>query len=419
MTRSLRILIAPSGFKECLGAEQVAEAIATGIRRVLPDARLRKAPLPDGGEGFARALIAITGGTLRPVVVTGPLGRPVEAYFGFLGGDGPRTAVLEMAAAAGLRLIPRHARNPMITTTRGVGELIRAALDAGAERLLIGCGDSGTSDGGAGMAQALGIRLLNAAGLDIGPGGGALLELDRIDLSGRDPRIAGVQIEVACNIRNVLCTPSGVARVFGPQKGATPEMVAQLEAALEHYAAIVARDVRVDVRALPGGGASGGLGAGLHALLSARLLPRYDVVTRFLDLDDLLRDADLVVTAEGGLDAQTSRGKMPSELARQAKRFGLPVIALAGTVDDGARVNYACGIDSFSSILEAPCSLSEAMARAPLLLANAAENAIRYILIGRTLPGLPRARRRKRHASLPAGGAARRCLDTVRPSRRR
>ncbi|WP_437978596.1 glycerate kinase [Sorangium sp. So ce295] len=392
MTSPLRILIAPSGFKECLDAEQVAEAIATGIRRALPEARLLKAPLTDGGEGFTRALVKATGGSLHPAIVTGPLGQPVASHFGFLGGAGPRTAVIEMAAAAGLRLVPRHARNPMATTTRGVGELIRAALDAGAERLLLGCGDSGTNDGGAGMAQALGIRLLNAAGIEIGAGGGALLELDRIDPSGRDSRIPRVQIEVACNWRNVLCGPGGVARVFGPQKGASPEMVARLEAALERYAALIARDVGVDVRTMPGGGASGGLGAGLHALLKATLLPRYDVLVRYLDLDGLLRDADLVVTAEGGLDARTSRGKMPAELARRAKHFRLPVIALAGTIDEDARVNYACGIDSFSSILEAPCTLSEAMDRAPFLIANAAENALRYILIGRGLPGLRKAR---------------------------
>ncbi len=410
MTRPLRILIAPSGFKECLDAEQVAEAIATGIRRALPGARLLKAPLTDGGEGFSRGLVEATGGWLCPAIVTGPLGQPVASHFGFLGGDGQRTAVLEMAAAAGLRLVPPHARNPMVTTTRGVGELIRAALDAGAERLLIGCGDSGTNDGGAGMAQALGIRLLNAAGIEIGAGGGALLQLDRIDLSGRDPRIPHVRIDVACNWRNVLCNPGGVSRVFGPQKGASPEMIARLEAALERYAAIVARDVGVDVRALPGGGASGGLGAGLHALLKATLLPRYDVLVRYLDLDGLLRDADLVVTAEGGLDAQTSRGKMPAELARRAKHFGLPVIALAGTVDEDARVNYACGIDSYSSILEAPCTLSEAMDRAPLLIANAAENALRYILIGRALPGLRKARGRPRsrhQLSSPGGRACR------------
>lgn len=392
MTRTWRILIAPSGFKECLGAEEVAEAIAEGIRRVLPEARLRTAPLVDGGEGFARTLVETTGGSLRPAVVTGPLGRPVEAHFGFLGGVGPRTAVLEMAAAAGLRLVPPGERNPLRTTTRGVGELIRAALDAGAERLLIGCGDSGTNDGGAGMAQALAIRMLDAAGSEIGAGGEALLKLDRIDVSGRDPRIARMEIDVACNIRNILCSPGGVSRVFGPQKGASPEMVARLEAALERYAAIIARDVGVDVRTIPGGGASGGLGAGLYALLNARLLPRYDVLTRYLDLDGLLRDADLVVTAEGGLDAQTSRGKMPAELARRAKHFGLPVIALAGTIDESARVNYACGIDSFSSILDAPCTLSEAMDRAPHLIANAAENAIRYLLIGRALPGIRKVR---------------------------
>jgi glycerate kinase len=390
MTTSLRILIAPSGFKESLSAEQVADAIAVGIRRALPDACIRRVPLMDGGEGFTRALITTTHGVLHDVIVTGPVGQPVDACFGFLGGGGPRVAVLEIAAAAGLRLVPLHARNPMITTTWGVGELVRAAFDAGAEQLLIGCGDSGTNDGGAGMAQALGIRMLDAAGGDLGWGGGELLRLERIDLSGRDERIRRARIHVACNFQNVLCGPGGVARIFGPQKGASPEVVAQLETALERYAVVLARDTGVDVRLIPGGGASGGLGAGLYALLGATLQSRYEVLAQYVDLDGMLCDADLVITAEGGLDSRTPRGKIPAEVARRAKHYDLPVIALAGTIGKDARVNYECGIDSFSSILEAPCTLSEAIEQAPLWLADAAENAIRYILIGQRLGG-PRA----------------------------
>ncbi|MDP9371268.1 MAG: glycerate kinase, partial [Chloroflexota bacterium] len=321
---TLCIVIAPSGFKESLDADEVADCIARGILRALPDADIRKAPLVDGGEGFAKALVAATDGELRPLTVTGPTGESVEAHFGILGGDGPRTAVLEMAAAAGLRLVPAGLRDPLRTTTHGVGELIAAALDAGAERILVGCGDSGTNDGGAGMAQALGVRLLRADGEPIGRGGTALADLDRIDLTGRDQRLERVRIDVACNWHNLLCGESGVARVFGPQKGASHETVERLAAALERYAAIIERDLDVDVREMPGGGASGGLGAGLHALLGATLHPRYDIVMEYLAIDDLLADADLAFTAEGGIDFQTPRGKIPAEVARRAAPHGVP-----------------------------------------------------------------------------------------------
>lgn len=394
----LRIVVAPSGFKESLDAPAVADHIEAGIRRVLPDAVVRKVPLVDGGEGFARALVATTGGTLHDVTVTGPVGEPVASHFGILGtlgagngasepagtGDG-RLAVLEMAAAAGLRLVPRTARDPLATTTYGVGELIGAALDGGASRILVGCGDSGTCDGGAGMAQALGVRLLDEAGREIGRGGNALARLAHIDLAGRDPRLADVRIDVACNWYNVLCGPKGVARVFGPQKGASPEAVEQLAAALDHYAEVIERELGVDVREAPGCGASGGLGAGLQALVGARLRPRYDIVMRYLKLDDLLADADLVFTAEGSLDAQTPRGKVPSEVAHHAKRLGLPVIALAGTLGDGVQLNYADGIDAFESILAGPTTLDDAITHAGDLLENSAERIMNLLMVGRAL----------------------------------
>lgn len=378
----LRILIAPSGFKESLEADEVAACIAQGIRRAVPDAVLYEAPLVDGGEGFAKALVGATGGTLHPVTVTGPVGQSVEAHFGILGRTRPKTAVLEMAAAAGLRLVPPEARDPLTTTTYGVGELLRAALDAGAERILVGCGDSGTNDGGAGMAQALGVRLLDEHGAEIGRGGAELARLARIDLSGRDPRLAGVQIDVACNPHNLLCGESGVARVFGPQKGASPETVALLEAALETYAAVIERGLGLDVRAMPGSGASGGLGAGLHALLGATLHPRFDVVMAYLNIDELLKEVDLVFTAEGGIDFQTPRGKIPAEVARRAKEYGLPVVALAGTLGEGVRVNFKHGIDAFESILDAPHSLEEAIQEAPALLEASAERVMRLIRVG-------------------------------------
>ena len=382
---SVRIVIAPSGFKESLEADEVADCIAAGILRALPSATIQKAPLVDGGEGFTKALVAATGGTLHDVTVTGPVGEPVDAHWGILGGDGPRTGILEMAAAAGLRLVPKARRDPLQTTTYGVGELIRAALDASVDRLLIGCGDSGTNDGGAGMAEALGVALLRADGTPIAHGGAALAELDRIDLAGSHPRLKEVQIDVACNIHNLLCGEQGVARVFGPQKGASAEVVAQLEAALEQYASVIQRDIGLDVRQMPGGGASGGLGAGLHALLGATLHPRYDIVMEYLDIDDLLRDADLVFTAEGGIDFQTPRGKIPAEVAERAKRVGIPVIALAGTIGKDAEVNYEAGIDAFFSIVRGPSTLEDAIERAPELLTGCAENVMRAILAGRQL----------------------------------
>nr|WP_322505958.1 glycerate kinase [Chroococcidiopsis cubana] len=344
-----------------------------------------KLPYVDGGEGFTKALVTVTGGTLHHLTVAGPVGQPVDSYFGFLGNTQTKTAVLEMAAAAGLRLVPHHERNPLVTTTYGVGELIKAALDAGAERILVGCGDSGTNDGGAGMAQALGVRLLDADGKEIDRGGGELIKLERIDLKDRDRRLESVQIDVACNWHNLLCGEKGVARVFGPQKGASPETVEQLAAALDNYAAIIERDMGIDVREMPGSGASGGLGTGLYALLGAKLHPRYDIVMQYLHLDRLLEDADLVITAEGSIDFQTPRGKIPAEVAQRAKKYQLPVIALAGTIGRDAEVNFNCGIDSFESILDAPCSLGDAIANAPELVTKAAERVVRSVLVGQKL----------------------------------
>jgi glycerate 2-kinase len=382
---TLNILIAPSGFKESLDAEQVADCIATGITKVLPDVNICKAPLVDGGEGFTKTLVAVTGGTLHHLEVTGPVGQKIPSHFGFLGGTAKKTAVLEMAAAAGLRLVPANMRNPLMTTTYGVGELIKAALDAGAERILVGCGDSGTNDGGAGMAQALGVKLLDENDNELGLGCSELSKLKRIDLSGRDSRLTQVQIDVACNWHNLLCGDKGVARVFGPQKGASPATVEQMASALEHYAAVIAVDLGIDVRQMPGSGASGGLGTGLHALIGAKLHSRYDIVMQYLELDNLIPQADLVITAEGCIDFQTPRGKIPVEVAKRAKRHHIPVIALVGSVGEGAEINLQQGIDYFNSILTHPCQLSEAISQTATLLTNAAEQVARLLLVGRQI----------------------------------
>ncbi|MFD7406255.1 glycerate kinase [Streptomyces sp. NPDC059866] len=384
-----RVVVAPSGFKESLSAEAAADAIAAGVRRVLPDAWIDRIPLVDGGEGTAAALSAATGGRLVALPATGPVGEPVDTHFALLGSRD--TAVVEMAAVAGLSLVPLARRDPGATTTYGVGELIRAALDTGVRRILIGCGDSGTSDGGAGVLQALGARLLDADGCELPYGGGELTRLSRIDPSGLDPRVREVELLVACNPYNVLCGERGVARVFGPQKGATPAQVEQLSAGLENWADVLTRDLAVtttDLHHGPGTGASGGLGAGLAAL-GARLLPRFDVLLDHLDLDARLARADLVVTAEGALDHQTPRGKVPAEVARRAKLHGRPVLALAGTLGEGA--DDVPGVDAYSAILPAPMALAEALARASELLTDATERALRMILLGARLPVHTRA----------------------------
>jgi len=385
MQQQLTVVVAPSGFKESMSAQEAARSIADGVRAATPHATVIELPLVDGGEGFTETLVEVTGGRLYPLTVTGPVGLPVRSHFGILGGRGPKTAVIEMAAAAGLRLVARTQRDPLATTTYGVGELICAALDMGVKRILLGCGDSGTNDGGAGMAQALGVRLLDADDLPIGWGGADLARLVSIDRSRRDPRLDKVRIDVACNIHNLLCGPRGVARVFGPQKGASPETVETLARALDNYAGVIERDLGVDVRLMAGGGASGGLGAGLHALIGARLHPRYDIVMQYYDIDRYLRQADLVITAEGGIDFQTPYGKIPAEVARRAKEYNVPVIALAGTVGQGARDNYAHGITAFTSVLPRPCTLEEAFTRAAEFTAACAENVMQMVLAGMQL----------------------------------
>lgn len=389
----LRILIAPSGFKEGLDVSDVADAMARGVRKTLPDCELTVVPVFDGGEGFARALVRLNKGRMRRVRVTGPVGDPVESSFGLVTLDGHRTAVIEISAAAGLRLVPLQRRNLMATTSRGVGELIRAALDAQVRRILIGCGDSGVNDGGAGMAQALGVRFLDRRKTDLMPGGAALAKLDNIDVSGLDPRIGNVEIEVCLNIRNMLLGPRGVSRVFGPQKGASPKQINQLEAAMQRYATCLKTTTGIDVSRLPGAGASGGLGAALHAFFGARLTPRYDFILRFIPLTKLIENADLIVSAEGRIDRQTCRGKIPGEIARHAKVLGKPVIVLAGAVGEGAEDCYAGGISAFVSIIDQPYNLEEAIDRSRQLLQASTESLMRVLAVGNSLQSL-RSRKR-------------------------
>lgn len=387
---SISVLVCPSGFKGSLSPQKAADCIETGILAVVPNATIRKVPLVDGGEGFTEGLVQATGGDMRYTTVTGPVGVPVPSFFGFLGPTSrtsSRTAVIEIAAAAGLSLVPTHLRNPGLTTTYGVGQLLLAALDAGAEHIIVGCGDSGTCDGGAGMLQALGATLLDVRGnpLPLASGGRSLSHLSNIDLRNIDSRIKDVTIEVAVNWSNVLCGPSGVARVFGAQKGATEEDTEELSHAMDVLAGVAGRLLRdPGVGSAPGGGASGGLGTGLR-LVGAKLRPRYDVVAGYIDFSTLFDDCDLVVTAEGGIDDQTPRGKIPAEIGMRAKKFRLPVVAIAGTIGPGARVNYEAGIDAFTCILQKPSTLDEAVQDAERLTRESAECVMRMIAVGRML----------------------------------
>lgn len=389
------ILIAPSGFKESLDANQVADAIAAGVRRVLAGARIKTVPMADGGEGTAQTLAEATGGRIVFKEVTGPVGDPVASHYALLGGEAEGTAVVEMAAAAGLRLVPRDRRDPGATTTYGVGELIAAALDAGATRILLGCGDSGTSDGGMGALQALGVRVLDADGREVGRGGRHLKEAVSLDLSGLHPRLAdgSASITLALNPHNVLCGPQGVARVFGPQKGATAEQVERLSAGFENWAQVL-RSHCVDAArgrdfALGRGtGASGGLGAGMAAI-GATLSPRFEALLDSglagIDLDRLLSGADLVITAEGAIDFQTPKGKVPAEIARRAGARGVPVVALAGTLGQGSRDVMDVGIDAMASIVSVPMSLEEAVRDGERLLRDATERLLRTMVLGATI----------------------------------
>ena len=379
----MRIVVAPDSFKGSVSALEAAQALASGVRQILPDADLDIVPMADGGEGTVPSLVDATDGQIVRATVVGPLGTPVSALFGLLG-DG-QTAVIEMAAASGLPLVPPHQRNPLITTTRGTGDLIRAALDAGARKIIVGLGGSATVDGGAGMAQALGVRLTDEAGQEIGPGGGELRRLAHADVSGLDPRLAETEVVVACDVTNPLTGPRGAARVYGPQKGATPAMVEILDEALAHYAAVLAADLGVAVRDVPGAGAAGGLGAGLLAFLHAQLRPGVEIVLEATRLREHIRGADLVITGEGQMDGQTVFGKTPIGVTRTAQAEGVPVLAIVGGTGDDYDAVYAYGIDAVLSIPVRPMSLGEAMSNAPALLAEAGMRAMRLILLGQRL----------------------------------
>ncbi len=369
----MRIIVAPQEFKGTLTAEEAARAMAQGAVRAAPDATVQDIPLADGGPGTVRALVAGAGGELRRAVVTGPMGEPVEAGWGLLGDC---TAVIEMAAASGLVLVPPDERDPCVATTYGVGELVRAALDAGCRRIVIGLGGSATNDGGAGMAQALGVRLLDGGARDLPRGGAALARLARIDVSGLDPRLQESEVVGATDVRNPLCGPEGASVVYGPQKGATAEMVQELDAALANYAEVIQRDLGAEVADVPGSGSAGGLGAGLTAFLGAHIRPGIEIVAEVLHLRERIEGAGLLITGEGRLDGQTGYGKTIAGAARIAGEAGVPVLIVPGALGPGWEqiLPLVAGVEP---VVGAFCTAEEATAAPAETLAAATERAVR------------------------------------------
>ncbi|HKE98604.1 MAG TPA: glycerate kinase [Actinomycetes bacterium] len=374
----MRVVVAPDKFKGSLTADQAARAIEAGLRRARPDARVDRLPVADGGDGTLAVLVA-AGARRVEVPATGPTGQPVDAAIGLLDG----VAMVEMAEASGLRRLPGGVPAPLEATTYGTGELIRAALDHGAARVVLGIGGSATSDGGAGMAAALGARFLDAAGRSLPPGGAALLRLARVDAAGLDPRLADAEVTVACDVDNPLVGPNGAAAVYGPQKGASPDEVLLLDSALRRYARVLAEGLSLDLAEVPGAGAAGGLGAGAIAFLGAALRPGIELVLDLLGFDRAVASADLVVTGEGALDHQTLRGKAPAGVARAATAHGVPVVALAGRVEVPERELRAAGFEEAHALTRLEPDPRRSQAHAAELLERLAER------VGRAWSSLP------------------------------
>ena len=381
----MKIVIAPQTFKGSISALDAARAMRDGVSRAAPDAEIALVPVADGGDGTLETLVEGSGGEIRSIEVTGPLGERRAAEWGAMGDR--RTAVIEMARTSGLALVPDADRNPLVTTTFGLGEAIAAALDAGFRRFIIGIGGSATNDAGAGMAQALGVRLLDRAGAHLPHGGAALANLRAIDMSGLDARIRECEMLVACDVNNPLTGPTGASAIYGPQKGATTQMVAQLDAALTHFARIALRDIGADISEVPGAGAAGGLGGGLIAFTNAWLMAGVDIVLDTVNLEAYLQDADLVITGEGSIDHSTIYNKAPVGVAARAKQRGIPVVAIAGSLGNGFQDVREHGIDALAAITTAPMTLDEASERAAELIADSTEQALRLMQVGAAVFG--------------------------------
>ncbi len=379
----MKIVIAPDSYKESLTALEASNAIERGFKEIFPEAEYVKVPMADGGEGTVQSLIDATNGKRMYKEVTGPLGDRVQAFFGLLG-DG-ETAVIEMAAASGLHLVPIEKRNPLLTSSRGTGELIRAALDLGVNRIIIGLGGSATNDGGAGMIQALGGNLLDRNGNELLPGGGRLAELVKIDLTQLDPRIHGVEIEVACDVDNPLIGAHGASVIFGPQKGATREMVEFLDKQLSHFADVIETQLQTSIKKLSGAGAAGGLGGGIVAFLNGKLKKGIDIVIDAVQLEKRMLGASIVITGEGRMDSQTMYGKTPMGVAGVAIDQNVPVIGLSGSLSPDHDVLLENGFTALYSIIPGVVNHSEAYEHASLYLQQTARNVAATMKIGMSL----------------------------------
>lgn len=379
----MKIIIAPDSFKESLSAKNVALAIQKGLMRVWPLAEYVLIPMADGGEGTVEAIIESLHGELITEIIHNPLNEKTSAYYGL--SQNCDIAVIEMSQASGLHLITDTRRNPLIATSFGTGELIRSALDRGARHLIIGLGGSATNDGGAGMLSALGVRFLDKNHQQLAQGGAALIDLEYIDISALDPRLKECTIEVACDVNNPLYGPKGASHVFGPQKGASTEMVLTLDSALMQYAKIIDRDVfknpEQSINEVSGAGAAGGMGAALVGVLNATMMRGIDLVIKATHMESQMSGASYVFTGEGKIDGQTIFGKTPIGVAKIAKRHQIPTIALVGTIGNGYEAVFDEGIDAVFSILSGPCSLPEALANAASNLSACAENIARLITV--------------------------------------
>lgn len=373
----MKIVIAPDSFKESLTALEVANAIETGFKQIYPDAEYVKVPMADGGEGSVQSLVDATDGEFVEVQVTAPLGNQITGFLGISGDQ--QTAFIEMAAASGLHLVPLEQRNPLKTTSYGTGELIKKALDLGVKKILLGIGGSATNDGGVGMLQALGVSFKDCNGQEIGWGGGALAQIAQISTENLDPRLSQVAFEVACDVNNPLCGTTGASAVFGPQKGATLAMVEELDNGLAHFARQVEQQLGIRIADKPGAGAAGGMGGGLLLLPNAQLKAGVQIIIDATKLAEHIKDADLVITGEGRMDAQSIAGKTPIGVARVAKQFNKPVIAIVGCLREDYQVVYQHGIDAVFPIIRNLGSLSETLAKGKDNLISSAENVARLL----------------------------------------
>ncbi len=379
----MKIVIAPDSYKGSISALNVARSIESGIKKVLPKAECVIVPTADGGDGTLETLVEGSDGEIRSSRVTGPLGEKRNANWGALG-DG-NTAVIEMALTSGLALVPDNRLDPLNATTFGLGEIITDALENNFRKFIIGIGGSATNDGGAGMIQALGARLLDSNGEDLPQGGASLINLHHVDISKLDPRAKASDFLIACDVNNPLCGPEGASAIYGPQKGATTRMVKQLDSALSHYAKIIHRDLGINIDSIPGAGAAGGLGGGFVGFLNGKLLPGVDIVLDFIDLNYHLKDADLVITGEGATDRSTIYNKAPIGIANRAEKLGIPVISISGALNEGFEEVHQHGINASFSIINSPMTLREATRNAPELISSVSEEIIRTLKLGKLI----------------------------------